>query len=371
MFTNNPHQEIKMGGTAATGGGGPYSASQGGFWNHILAIKLVTMTGDIITCSKRENYELLKFSLGGFGRIGIISELTVRVVHSKTNVISPVLIYHDFDTYYRDLNSAMKDDIYDAVVGQTQLNYPEIMKPFKIKAYGIGLIVEVNEKDDIINIVHNIKQRFNQDFLFFLKDGSSAHNPISLSSEVGTLHKRTVVYHHPKYTHKKQNQLNLCHAWSDYLLSKKQYPIFMEKSREIIKKYDLAKYSLKEPIFQNHFDVDVALTYCLKQLVKNSKDFFPLVLDLPRNRDYCFSEGIYLTVPSEEVEKSIAMINELTNLVYDLDGKRYLYGLSNLTPLQVEKQFGKDVIKKWQKIKDKLDPNHLLNIGVIPHLDNI
>ena len=31
--------------------------------------------------------------------------------------------------------------------------------------------------------------------------------------------------------------------------------------------------------------------------------------------------------------------------------------------------FGKNIIKKWQKIKDELDPNHLLNIGVIENLD--
>jgi len=62
------------------------------------------------------------------------------------------------------------------------------------------------------------------------------------------------------------------------------------------------------------------------------------------------------------------MTKELTNALYDLGGKRYLYGYHDLTKKQVEKHFGRDVIEQWQKIKDWLDPKHLLNIGVIEHL---
>ena len=52
-----------------------------------------------------------------------------------------------------------------------------------------------------------------------------------------------------------------------------------------------------------------------------------------------------------------------------MNGKQYLFGLHNLSHDQIEKHFGKNIIKKWQRIQDELDPNHLLNIGVIEHLD--
>jgi FAD/FMN-containing dehydrogenase len=53
-----------------------------------------------------------------------------------------------------------------------------------------------------------------------------------------------------------------------------------------------------------------------------------------------------------------------------MGGKRYLYGIHDLSREQVEKQFGRSVIQKWQKLKDKLDPKHLLNIGVVEYLDD-
>jgi hypothetical protein len=63
------------------------------------------------------------------------------------------------------------------------------------------------------------------------------------------------------------------------------------------------------------------------------------------------------------------MVSDLTDLCYELGGKRYLYGVHGLSQSQVEKHFGKDIIQKWAELKLKYDPRKLLNIGVIENLD--
>ena len=64
------------------------------------------------------------------------------------------------------------------------------------------------------------------------------------------------------------------------------------------------------------------------------------------------------------------MDDALTNLCYEMGGRRYLYGYHKLTRDQIVKHYGTETIAAWNKIKDTLDPKHLLNIGVIEHLDD-
>jgi|TARA_B100001971_G_C18089934_1_gene482964 FAD/FMN-containing dehydrogenase len=61
----------------------------------------------------------------------------------------------------------------------------------------------------------------------------------------------------------------------------------------------------------------------------------------------------------------------LTEACYDHGGKPYLYGHSFLTEEQLTTHFGRDTIQEWGQIKRELDPNGLLNMGVIPNLDQL
>ena len=74
IFPNNPGQRIRIGGTAAVGGVGFYGSSSGGFWNAVQSIELVTMTGERISCSRKENPDYFFYSLGGFSRLGVMGE---------------------------------------------------------------------------------------------------------------------------------------------------------------------------------------------------------------------------------------------------------------------------------------------------------
>ena len=79
--------------------------------------------------------------------------------------------------------------------------------------------------------------------------------------------------------------------------------------------------------------------------------------------------GVMPTVPSDRIDKALCVSKEITDMTYEMGGKRYLYCIHDLTKEQVEQHFGRETIEEWQSIKDRLDPKHLLNIGVIEHLD--
>jgi len=71
------------------------------------------------------------------------------------------------------------------------------------------------------------------------------------------------------------------------------------------------------------------------------------------------------TIPKNEIEKTLNAIRDLTQITYQLKGKRYLYGIHHLNQESLEKQFGVEVLKKWIKVKKETDPKNLLNPHVI------
>lgn len=368
VFLNNPGQQIHIGGTAAVGGAGPYSASAGGFWNWVKRIKLVTMAGEIIECSPKKNSDYFKFSLGGYGRIGVIAELTVAVEKSSRHSVIGLLMYHDKKTYYKDLSKAMSDSKVKGMLGQDQLARHPIMNKFGVPCNMLFLMMEADTLKEAKAKIRHMHKAYCQDLVFIVKETpEDAISNVDLGFKTRLLPKADLVYHYPKSS--KLNQLDLYHPWSDYVVGFENYPAFMEEAAKIIHKYDMKKNFIHDSFFYHLIDLDLLLTYTGKCLTKDSKANFPLSLEIPRAKEFFCAVGVMPTVSSGDVAKALAMIGELTDLVYSLGGKRYLYGIHNLTKKQVEQQFGLDVINKWQEIKNKLDPKHLLNIGVIEHLD--
>lgn len=52
----------------------------GGFSTQVESLKLVTATGDLLTCSEKENSAIFRAALVGLGALGVLVELTFRVV---------------------------------------------------------------------------------------------------------------------------------------------------------------------------------------------------------------------------------------------------------------------------------------------------
>jgi FAD/FMN-containing dehydrogenase len=144
----------------------------------------------------------------------------------------------------------------------------------------------------------------------------------------------------------------------------------MGKAKEIIAMRGFEKNISKQSIFHGLVNVDSFVTF----LIRKKNDDFPVALDLPGDREVSMGLAIMPDLPIEEIERLpdlLEMCDELTNLTYEMGGRRYLYGYHKLTRQQVIQQFGMDVIRKWNDLKKEVDPNGLLNMGVIRHLDEL
>lgn len=365
VFPNNPGQQIHIGGTASVGGVGPYCSKHGGFWNSVKRIKLVTMKGEIITCSPTENTELFQYSLGGFGRIGVIAEVTVRIVPSKENMIGVIIPYLNAAVMEENVRAALVDPLFEGVVPQVQISPFSFGGKMHTELATLLLLIEVDAKTNVKNTIQYIKKTYHQDFMFFVQDRKQKDFNTDISFKTHTFPKKELVYFYPKQ--KGHDQLSLLHPWADFIIPPSQYQVFVSETRKVLKKYELGQYLVKESLMHDMVNLDVLVNYAIKKIP--AKIDFPLSLDLPEVSDFSYSLGVMPNIPPSQIEIAMTAAKELTDLIYELKGKRYLYGVHKLSKKQIVQQFGKKTIAKWQDLKDELDPKHLLNIGVIEHLD--
>jgi FAD/FMN-containing dehydrogenase len=115
--------------------------------------------------------------------------------------------------------------------------------------------------------------------------------------------------------------------------------------------------------------VDSFITFGLKRLATGPGATFPVALDLPQEPTMALGVAIMPSVTRDRLDDAMACADELSHAVYRHGGRRYLYGVHRLTRDEVEAHYGRATIDEWQRIKDRTDPHHLLNIGVIEHLD--
>jgi FAD/FMN-containing dehydrogenase len=394
IFPSNPGQHIQIGGTAAVGGVGYYGSHVGGFWNHVVSAKVVTMTGDIIPCSKTENFETLKYAISGFGRIGVMSELVVKVVESKPRVLCMALAYRDSDRFQEAFLKALKDPLFNGVAAQEDLSN---WQTNELEKMGVNLklllvMVEMNEGEEPRAIGKRIREGYPADFSAYLEMKDRGRADVTL--EPKTFAKETIVFFYPetesfwiylfnrialkligKPIFHPRSRLDFKNPWCDCIVSRQSYTAFVLETKRIISKYGMGKQLEKQSMFHGLINIDSFVTFGVRRASTDPNQFYPLALDLPDEPEHALGVAIMPSLPPDEpklLEAALAMSNELTELVYSdsIRGRRYLYGYNLLTREQVEKHYGTDVLQKWQQIKDQFDPKHLLNIGVIPHLDD-
>lgn len=391
IFPNNPGQEIQIGGSAAVGGVGYYGSHVGGFWNHISAAKLVTMTGEIIECSRTQNFDLLRYAISGFGRIGVISEMTIDVVPSKPRLLCLALAYRDPDAFQRDLTEALNDPMLKGVAAQEDLSNWQTheLEKMKINLKLLLMIVELDENEDPRPIAKAIRNNYSAVFSGYIE--MKARGRADMSLEAKTFAKETLVFFYPEaekfwvylinrialrlfgkpIVHPRAS-LDFKHPWCDCIVSQQNYSKFVLEAKRILSKYQVAKHLEKQSMFHGLINVDSFVTFGLKRMDPNV--FYPLALDLEQELGHSLGLAIMPSVPPDDPEllkRALDAAQELTEAVYsdEIRGRRYLYGYNTITRDQVEKHYGRTVLQEWQKIKDQLDPKHLLNIGVIPNLD--
>jgi FAD/FMN-containing dehydrogenase len=368
VFPNNPRQEIHIGGTAAVGGIGFFSSKYGGFWETVESLKLVTMQGEIIECSRNKRPELFAFSLGGFGRIGVIAEVSVRVQKTENPLLGIALGYHSEETLMKNAERAMKNPLWSSVlIAHHPFRYFEKIPPRRVPCL-LTLTVELEKGQAPEEILRAVRAEFGADFAAYVDVNENVEDMFDIRAgfKKQLVMREELVYWYPN---RGIHDATIANPWSDYILPHETYSTFVQQARSVINRYRMRKYLLPERI--NHFltyHLDGSYVFRRKASVDTLQ---PIGFgNIESAYDFAYLYGIMPVVPISEAPRAVAMVQELTDLAFSLGGIRYLYGIHSLTREQVEKQYGKERIDAWREIKSATDPKNLLNRGVIPHLDD-
>jgi FAD/FMN-containing dehydrogenase len=361
IFPNNPNQEIHIGGTVSVGGISSYSKTRGGLWHHVLEITLVTMSGKIIRCSRNENPEYFYYSLGGFGRIGVIAEVKMKVVSSLKEVILLASYSHNSEKYFENLNSVAEDD---GIMGAMSGVHLSSIK--KITATN-HFIFSVFEKDRLTarKAGEYFNTRHPNDISMFAYGEKSEHSNFKLSLEPKKFSKEKLVYWYPEPLG--EDQLNCSHVWCEGAIPKAMFESFIQKVTALIYRYGMDKYLVKESFFRGKVNAAFVASYIIKNINPGK---YPVCLYFPSD-DYFYGVVVDINCPQTQVKKALEFSKKFTDILYEMGGKHYLCCLHSMSKSQVIEHYGRATIHKWQEIKDELDPKHLLNIGVIEHLDDM
>jgi FAD/FMN-containing dehydrogenase len=382
IFPNNPGQKIRVGGTASVGGVGPYVSSQGGFWNHVSGLKLVTMKGDIIECSRERNSELFHYSLAGFGRVGVIGEVTLDVAPSKPYIVALAFAYFDQTIFFEDFQKALVDPEFNGVFAQQDLSgiVAALLDATKTDLYLFIVLFEVDGQEDFIKKADAIKSRYREEVSVFLQAGAKVKG-LDLSLTPVRVHKKDIVFYSPVDDVWWKSILKwfarlfgwkdevMTNPWSDCIVDKQHYLAFIGEVKSLIVSLGMAEYLEKQTFIGDLIDMDTFVTFGIKNRNRPGENAFPLSLDLPQEPGHALGVAIMPIVPVQLKAEGLKLSKKVSDLVYEMQGRRYLYGTHDLSRAQVEQHYTRPVIEKWQALKDEHDPKHLLNIGVIEHLD--
>jgi len=92
FFAPDPSSQMvsSIGGNVATNAGGPHCLKYGITTNHVLGLELVTGAGELVTlggkAAERPGYDLVGVAVGSEGTFGIVTAVTVRLLHAAEAV---------------------------------------------------------------------------------------------------------------------------------------------------------------------------------------------------------------------------------------------------------------------------------------------
>ncbi|MGZ3290919.1 MAG: FAD-binding protein, partial [Xanthobacteraceae bacterium] len=93
---------LSVGGTLSVGGMGETGFRCGAQVDHVLALDVVTGTGQLATCSASHEAELFHMTLGGLGQCGIIVRARLGLAPAATFVVTHALTYSDLAALLTD-----------------------------------------------------------------------------------------------------------------------------------------------------------------------------------------------------------------------------------------------------------------------------
>jgi glycolate oxidase len=104
FFAPDPSSQMvsSIGGNVSTNAGGPHCLKYGITTNHVLGLELVTGTGAVVTLGgkvwDRPGYDLVGTAVGAEGTFGLVTAITVRLVHLPDAVKTVLALFSDIET---------------------------------------------------------------------------------------------------------------------------------------------------------------------------------------------------------------------------------------------------------------------------------
>jgi cytokinin dehydrogenase len=328
VLTNN--FEVSIGGTHSSAGLGPTSFRHGSQSDNCLALEVVTAAGDILWCSPEQNSELFNHVLCGHGQFGIITQIKHQLRKYKTSARTYFLCYDELDALLQDQRFLVNSGYADALltvfapclVGFSRAG--SLPKPIVQWFYRIQATIEADTPGEI-----------DESFLTNLHFYRHSHTEdLSFAQHIrpmGTMP-------HP---------VNAANPWLDIMLPATAAQAFFTTALERV------------PSFIDFRTTPIGSFSLLAKNVSRP------MLSLP-DEDIIFSFGMYPTVPKAQFPQALAQLNQLSDLGFKMGGKRYLVSWIDFAHAQWQQQFG-DYWPRVNRMKQKYDPNHLLNPGFIQY----
>lgn len=326
--------DVSVGGTHSTGGLGQSSFRYGSQADNCMGLEVVTGTGDIVWCTPDHNSELFYHVLCGYGQFGIISQIQHRLKPYRPFTCSYFLCYDNLESFLQDERFLISEDLVDGLLA---LFSPCVMGVTKGGKKGIEPLIEWFYRMQITLEVDSPNQTNNEKLLSSLNFYRHVHTENLTFQKF--IQPTVQVPHLP----------DTANPWIDIILPGTSAKEYIETVLRLI------------PDFINFRTTPIGsfgLISC-----NTNMPMFPVPKD-----DCIVGFGMYPTIPKTQVKFVLDRLKQITELAFQMGGKRYLASWSELSLDQWRLQFG-NYWSRVNELKQKYDPEKILNPGFIHYED--
>jgi len=350
-----------LGGAAAMNIHGKNNWKAGPIGDHILAFHILLPSGELKQCSRTENSELFYAAIGGFGMLGVITELTLQLkkVHSGLLKVEAIGV-RNFSDLFELFESRLPISDYlvgwidcfasgDAL-GRGQVHQANYLRPGEDTRAVQSLRVEHQElPDSLFGVVpKSVMWRLMKPFVN--DSGMQAINFAKSLSASTISHEQTHTQSHAGFAFLLDYIPNWKHAYKPGGLI--QYQSFVPKESaqavfseqlKLAQSYGVVPYL---GVFKRHRPDDFLMTHAV--------DGYSLALDF--------------AVTPEKKGALLSLAAEMDRLVLEVGGRFYFAKDSALHRSSVLEALGRERVSKFLAIKQECDPENILQTNLYRRL---
>lgn len=326
VLTNN--FDVTIGGTHSAGGLGRSSFRYGSQADNCIGLEVVTGTGDLVWCTPEQNSELFYHVLCGYGQFGIITQIQHRLRQYRPFTRTYFLCYDDLELLLNDERLLVLEERVD---GLLSLFSPCMMGVSRTGVNGIQPLIKWFYRMQITLEVDSASDIKDEELLSSLSFYRHIHTE---DITFGKFIQPIAEVPHPVGT---------ANPWIDVLLPGSVAKQYIETALKRI------------PSFIDFRNTPVG-SFCM--VSKNTNmPMFPLP-----EEEFILGFGMYPTIPKSQLQPVLEQVNLLTDLGFQMGGKRYMASWVKFDLPQWRLQFG-DYWTKVNEVKRKFDPKGILNPG--------